>query len=261
MNPIQINRITIARVFCRILCILYVMAAAWNDGVSTVVLGIPFGFYLLYDAYQIKDSNKVLSVVLGMSTALIALSSQYDRSGWQWFYPALQQPITVSHDTPIMLNPYHPFTLSLSPSASSVPTPSLYVIKAGSSITLHHQHITQRNTQDTTYLYGITLADNQQHRLLVNEAQKRPIKWLTLDEDFYKYLSRETLYVTRHTLDTLSAPHQINTSPSMTWLLWLLQTPVVLCALLCLNIVRKIAWRGSPSVFEQISSQLGTRKP
>jgi len=63
MNPIQINRITIARVFCRILCILYVVAAAWNDGVSTVVLGIPFGFYLLYDAYQIKDSNKLLSVL------------------------------------------------------------------------------------------------------------------------------------------------------------------------------------------------------
>ena len=242
MNILLINQITLARIFCRALSLLYVVAAAWNDGFSNIILGIPFGFYVLYDAYMIRDNNKKLSVFLVMFVTMVTLSSQYHRSGWHWFYPALGTTVTLQKDTPFFLNPYHPFTLMfMKPINALQMTTSITTLPIGSEFTLTRQHITGHPDFGTTYVFAITLKDKQMNDLLVSEAQKRPINFTAIG-DAYTYLRRDTLYVNSYDLGVIHATSSLDVMPRFHLLTAILMLPLYLCALLALNIARKIAW-------------------
>lgn len=251
MHTVLINHTHIYRTICRILCGVYIAAAAINDGISHITAGIPFGLYLLYDAYHIRETHKATSFFLVMYPTLLFANAQFDRSNWHWFYPALSTTITLEKNMPFIYNPLFPNTLNFfAPTPDAPPTP--HKLPKGTILTISRQYIAGHTQKEPKYLFTITLSPLTLHETLVQEAWQQHARWNALPMQ-YLDIPRDKLYIDSYTLHTL-APNTIQTiTPRFQWLANILSYPSVIAALFILNILRMAAWKDHtpPKLFHQ----------
>lgn len=241
MRTALINNTHLYRFICRILCGVYIAAAAMNDGVSHIVAGIPFGLYLLYDAYQLRETNKGMSFFLVMYPTILLVNAQFDRSNWHWFYPALGTTITLEQDMPFIFNPLFPNTLTFfTDNPNAQPTP--HKIAANTRITIARQYIVGHTQGNPEYLFAITLSAPKQNELLIQQAWQQHARWNALSPK-YQDIDRDKLFISPYTLNMLSSNTTLSISPRFHWLSSILYYPSVIMALLVLNLLRTRAWQ------------------
>jgi hypothetical protein len=189
---------------CYLLAYFYVIIGAFNDGMTSYYLAIPFMFFLAVELTLSIYRNSFLSLANGVCLGFAVLVIMSDTAAMRLIYPAVGEEIVLAQDGELDYGLYFPFSMlgkgdadkrrKLSSKPNAVDGSQVYSVKKGAKFLITHQHVSGHPNFSTQYIYQVDAYDDEFSSKFIKHAQMLPIDEDNLNEA-YTSLPQDQLYI------------------------------------------------------------------